>query len=451
MPLSRIRLRLTAAFAIAFLGGLVVLDLSLYGYLRHRASAQLTARLDTAAHDLALAVRREDRENGATTLATAAHDALVEWPEGSTVFLIRNADGATLATRGDTAVVAQLLTLPARTSRVTGVPGPRVARWRAFTFTDSATPTFTILAATSMAPLHEEDESLREWLLVSAPLVLLTALVAGYLLSRLALAPVQELEQGVAAIPADDLGRRLPLRVPPDELDRLASQFNALLDRVQVVQAQNRRFLETAAHQLRTPLTLVLGESQLSLDRPRTAEEHRDALRRIQLAASQMRARVGDLFLLARAHAGDRPTLVAGVELDGLALEAADLFRGRAQALGRPLELGVVEGVAVRGDPMLLREAVIELLENAGRHAEGPGPIRLEVIDSTSSAAIAVTSPGAPIDLEAADETPEGEPRGLGLALVRWIADVHGGHLSIDRIGGANRVALELPSTGPTP
>src|SRR5258706_7350043 len=120
---------------------------------------------------------------------------------------------------------------------------------------------------------------------------------------------------------------------PADELDQLATHFNALLDRLALARATNLRFLGHAAHQLRTPLTIVRGESALGLERPRVTEDYRAALRRIDLAAEQMSRPVADLFLLAEAEAGERPALTAGVELDGIAVEAVDLMRGRAAGL----------------------------------------------------------------------------------------------------------------------
>src|SRR4029077_4460471 len=126
-----------------------------------------------------------------------------------------------------------------------------------------------------------------------------------------------------------DLAGRLPIRTPPDEIDRLAGDFNALLARPAALRQQNRDFLSQVAHQLRTPLTLVRGESELGLERERDSEAYRAILTRIGKAADQMSQRVDDLFLLARAEAGDQPPLSDKVELDALALECTDLMRGR--------------------------------------------------------------------------------------------------------------------------
>ncbi|MFI5234749.1 MAG: histidine kinase dimerization/phospho-acceptor domain-containing protein [Gemmatimonadales bacterium] len=457
MALSRFRLRLTAGFAVAFLIGLVALNAGLYGYLRRQGSHRVTGRLASAGQQLTEAIRREETEPAGRPIEGAVNEALGEWPDPSVAFVVLSGDGSIIGSRGDTALLRRLPSPAAITlGRPRTVRGDREGGVRYLATRDSAGPAgppITIVTATSTAGLIEDQESLVEWMIWSAPLALLLSLIGGYLLSRLALGPVATLGRAVAAIPPDDLHRRLPVATPPDEIDQLAEQFNDLLRRLHEGQNQNRRFLETAAHQIRTPLTLVLGESELALESARAPEERLETLRRIRMAAQQMRHRVSDLFLLARAQAGERPTLTEQVELDGLVLESADLFRGRAQALGRSLELGVVEGVEVQGDAMLLREAVIELIENACRHSTGPGPVRISVTSHDDRGAIAVENPGAPLPsgltVTGSVHDVEREPRGLGLALLRWIARAHGGTLTATRDGEMNRLVLEVPLATP--
>lgn len=448
MALSRVRLRLTAGFAIAFLVGLVALNTALFAYLRRQASRRVTAHLQLSAQQLLRSIRQEQLvDPGDRDIAAATHEVLGEWPDPTVAFRVLDTAGATIGARGDSTLVA---VIPTGRIVVTGRPRTvRGALARYYALEDTASDGVTIIAATSIAGLVAENDALLTWMVLSAPLVLLLSLTGGYLLSRFALTPVGTLARAVSELPPDDLERRLPVASPPDEIDQLAAQFNDLLHRLHQVHTQNRRFLEAAAHQLRTPLTLVLGESQLALEPLRDAEERLATLRRIQLAAQQMRHRVSDLFLLARAQAGERPQLADAVDLDGLVFEGADLFRARAHALGRGLELGTMDAVEVTGDAMLLREAVMELLENACRHSAGDGPVRISVSNRGPRAIITVENPGAALPTDwgsgesAAHDGPE--PRGLGLALLRWIAGVHGGRLMAERVEDRNSVSLEIP------
>ena len=445
MALSRVRLRLTAGFAVAFLLGLAALNTAFYGFLRRQASQRLSARLTSATQQLAEAIRAEQREAPSAGIGPAVAEALSEWPDPGISVLVADDRGVLLGVRGDTAQLRFIPPAPTFTfERARNVRGRRV-RWVATR--DSLSPPLRVAAITSTEGLAAEEDTLLRWMVLSAPLVLLLSLTGGYLLSRFALRPVDTLGRAVATLPSGNLEQRLPVSAPPDEIDQLALQFNGLLARLHEMQGRNRQFLEAAAHQLRTPLTLVLGESQLALESGRNAEERLDTLRRIQLAAQQMRHRVSDLFLLARAQAGDRPPLAEKVDLDGLVFEGADLFRARAQSLGRTLELGTMDAAEVRGDEMLLREAVMELLENACRHSAGDGAVRISVITKDGRAGVAVENPGPEIPGggEADPNRTAREPRGLGLALLRWIAGVHDGALRVERRDGRNLIALELP------
>lgn len=450
MALSRVRLRLTAGFAIAFLAGLVALNTALFAYLRRQASRRISSHLELSTEQLLRSIHQEQLTDPADhDFAAAAREVLGEWPDPTVAFRVFDAHGGEIGTHGDSAL---LRVVPPAAAITLGRPRTiHDALARYFAERDPAADGVTAVAVTSIAGLKAENDALLEWMVLSAPLVLLLSLTGGYFLSRFALTPVGTLARAVSQLPPDDLERRLPVAAPPDEIDALAAQFNDLLARLHQVHSENRRFLEAAAHQIRTPLTLVLGESQLALDPARQADERLATLRRIQLAAQQMRHRVSDLFLLARAQAGERPQLAAGVDLDGLVFEGADLFRARAQALGRALELGTMDAVEVAGDAMLLREAVMELIENACRHSVGDGPVRIGVTTRDGAAVISVENPGPPLptDWEARAPGPHAgsgsEPRGLGLALLRWIAAVHGGRLAAARSGDRNTISLEIP------
>ena len=274
----------------------------------------------------------------------------------------------------------------------------------------------------------------------------LVALVGAYFLARVSLTPLRAMADRISAIAPDDLDQRLPVRKPADELDALAEQFNQLLERLKSAQAQNRQFLARAAHQLRTPLTVIRGESSLALERARTPEEYHELLKRVTLAADQMSHRVNELFLLARAEAGDKPPLTDHIELDGLVLECVDLMRGRAAVLGRRLDLGTMDHAEVVGNEPLIREAVLELLENACRHGVASQPIRIATFNGTE-ARVEVASSGAPAPGEPAVG---GDGTRMGLAIVRWIAGTHGGRLTHRYADGANVFSLELkPAKSP--
>lgn len=449
IPVSRLRLQLAAWFALVFLVGLGAVDFALFTYLRGEADRNLTRELNATADGVVRAVQRELLETP-DSLPFAAHEALNEWPDDSNGFVIFNAAGTRIATRGAgrlTRLVPPYQHLPSTIRSAWDVPLDAEGDLRLTVARSAARPAFAVVALLPTTNLREAGEGLALWLALSAPLVMLLAVAGGYVLARRALRPLRAMTEEIKAIDPRDLDRRLPVRDPPDELDSLAEQFNGLFERLAQAQAQSRRFLAQAAHQIRTPLTVIRGESGLGLDRPRSVEEHRDLLRRIALAAEQMTHRVDDLFLLAQAEAGDRPALTDQVDVDGLVLECVDLMRGRAGALGRQLELATMDPAEVRGNESLIREGVLELLENACRHGDSGTVIRVATLNGDSTARIEVSSGGplvSPASLEGHGGRAGADRIGLGLSIVRWIASVHGGELWYRHEPGVNVFALSL-------
>ncbi len=266
---SRLRLRLAGWFALAILLGLAVLDLALFTALRRVADRQLRTEVLAAARGLRLAVRREVSDREDVSLDAAATEALSEWPPGHEALIIFRPDGSMIAKRGPKAllaVVPSLDSLPPA-ERILQLPLKVEGSARMAAARDTG---FVVVAVSPTAELKSQLETLAWLLLLSVPMVLVISLPAGYFLAERALAPFQSLSAELKSIQPGSLDRRLPIAEPPDELDHLAQQVNSLLDRLAGSQRQTRKFLTQAAHQLRTPLTLIRGESDLAIDRPRS-------------------------------------------------------------------------------------------------------------------------------------------------------------------------------------
>lgn len=445
MPLSRLRLRLAAAFALAFALGVAILMIALFLILRRDADRQLTRRLQESATAVADALAREYGEAPGAGLAAAARETFRELPPSPHTFVLYDGAGIEIAAHGAPASIGAA---PAewRSGDADVIDRTEAPRSDVRLVADrspsgqSRSRSFHVLAIGTRQPTEEHVESLGWWMTASAPLVVLLSLAGGYGLARHSLRPIGTLERAVAALDPADLMGRLPVGDPPDELDRLALRFNELLGRLEQAQLRNRLFVRRAAHQLKTPLTVVLGEADLSLHRADAMTTQAQGMRRVRAAAQQMRRRVDELLLLAEAQAGEHVPLDDLVELDGLALECADLMRGRAAQMRRSLTLGEVEAVTVRGSDRLLREALVELIENACRHGSTEPDIRISVHADGTAAWIDVSSGGPPVPeaVTLADSPPEDEGMHLGLTIVRWIAAQHGGELRYEHTRGVN-------------
>lgn len=317
---------------------------------------------------------------------------------------------------------------------------------------------------------HDEQETLedaRVAMLVAIPIGLLLAALGGSLLARRSLAPMVMMRDRAAHIGATSLGERLPIATPDDEVGQLAGVINELLARLERAFQQQRQFMADASHELRTPVAVVQNEASVALSGPRrSAAEYADALGVIREAGRRLRRIVDDLFLLARADAGDVPLRPVPLYLDELVTDCVRSLRSLADARRITVRCEMPEGeVPLTGDEDLLRRLVVNLVDNAIKYSP-PGAtvtVRLERVPGGLRLLVADTGPGIPADVQpriferfvradrARGRSMESATSGagLGLAIARWIADVHGATLTLVRSDAAGSVfALTLPDAG---
>jgi len=222
-----------------------------------------------------------------------------------------------------------------------------------------------------------------------------------------------------------------------------------------------RRFMADAAHELRTPITVLRSQAEVALQRERDAEGYAAALRRVESEAERLGATVEDLLTLARADAGERPVERRRVFLDDLALDAASGARALATKRGVALEVGTFEEAVVTGDPALLRQLLMIVLDNAVKFTPGGGRVRVSAAAPSGQAEVVVEDTGVGIPAEQLphvfDRFYRGDPArargdgaegaGLGLAIARWIAEAHGARIDVtSEPGKGTRVAIRFPA-----
>jgi heavy metal sensor kinase len=296
------------------------------------------------------------------------------------------------------------------------------------------------------------------------PLLLLAAMAGGWLMARQSLHPVTAMTERAASIGAATLHERLPVKNPRDELGRLATVFNDLLARLDQAFEQQRQFMADASHELRTPVTIMGGEAELALsrgDRPPT--ELRTALTNIRHESRRLKRIVDDLFLLARGNAGEQLLAPTSLYLGDLARECVQAARSLAGTKGVDLSYDGREELPYTGDEALLRRLIMNLLDNAIKYTPAGGAVELGTGAEDGLYVIEVrdTGPGIPERARSRlfdrfyrarlDRTESDTGAGLGLAIARWIAESHGGTITLmksDDRGSTFRVALPAASTG---
>jgi len=305
-------------------------------------------------------------------------------------------------------------------------------------------------------------------LAAGVPLLLLLATSGGYLLARKSLHPVAAMTERAAQIGATTLHERLPVVNPHDELGRLAAVLNDLLARRDRAFDQQRQFMADASHELRTPIAIVSGESELALSRDdRSPAELRGALATVRGEARRMRQIVDDLFLLARANAGEPLLAPAELYLGELAGDCVQAARSLAAAKSIALSYEGSDELPLSSDEALLRRLLLNLLDNAIKYTPPGGRVTLSAEQRGDRYELRVRDDGPGIPPEAQERifdrffraarahtaaAPAGAAAagaGLGLAIARWIAEAHGGSLVLEASDSRGSTFLvTLPAAG---
>ncbi|NNF55745.1 MAG: HAMP domain-containing protein [Acidimicrobiales bacterium] len=274
---------------------------------------------------------------------------------------------------------------------------------------------------------------------------------AGWFLSGWALAPVRRITGVANGITASDLGRRIGLTGPRDELRDMGDTFDSMLDRLEMAFDDQRRFVAEASHELRNPLAVARTNLELALNGG-SEQEVRDAARIAHDATQRMSELVDQMLDEARAALPVNAT--EHLDLSDLAeIVAAD---HRAAARKRNVAIAVeTEPTPVIGDRLALRRAANNLLSNAVRLAPEGSQITLAVNRQGGKATLSVTDEGPGLSAEdrshVFDQFWQGSGQehhgvGLGLAIVRRIAERHGGGASVEAVDTGSRFTISLPS-----
>jgi len=312
-------------------------------------------------------------------------------------------------------------------------------------------------------PVLADLEAMRRfaWWLTGAGLVVLAiGLGGGWLVVGRAIRPVEAISDAARRISAGSLAERIPVKEADSELGRLAEVLNSTFARLEAAFDQQRRFTADASHELRTPIAVLLSETQLALARERTADEYRETIAACQDTAQQMRRLTESLLALSRFDAGQEVMRRESFDLADLTREGADsvlpLARGRRVRLGLALD-----PAPVIGDPDRLRQVVVNLLTNAIHYNREGGEVAVATRAANGRAHLHVADSGIGIPAEQLphvfDRFFRGDPArarargrtGLGLAICKAIVEAHHGRLEVTSEPGAGSTfEATLPAAG---
>ena len=318
----------------------------------------------------------------------------------------------------------------------------------------------------SEAAMRQELRELLLVLLLGLPLSVAAAGLGGYWLARVALAPVNRMAERARAITAERLGERLPVDNPADELGRLASVFNGTLGRLESSFEQMRRFTSDVSHELRTPLTAIRSVGEIGLREPRDEAAYREIIGSMLEDSHRLSGLVERLLALSRADTGDVKLSPEAIDLGELAENVTTHLAVLAEEKQQSLTIERVGAPGCIGDRLVLRQALINLVDNAIKYTPAGGQICVRVADASDGATLEVsdTGPGIPAERQdrifdrfyrgAHDPPGESSGSGLGLAIAKWAVEANLGTLSYEPAeggGAAFRITLLRSSTPAAP
>ena len=297
----------------------------------------------------------------------------------------------------------------------------------------------------------DASDTLARFLLIigaAYPLTLGLASLGGVFLAGRALSPVDKVTRLARHVSAEDLSQRLNLQLPDDEVGRLARTFDEMIARLDDAFRRQRDFIADASHELRTPLTIMKGQIDVSLQKEREPRDYMQVLRAVNEEVDRLIRLAGSLLTLTRADAGQIPLVLEPVSVSDVVTSALEQVRPLAGQRGIELRLLPQTDATIQADEDLLLQLLLNLLDNAIKYTPAGGQVTAGWGSNSEQVDLWVgdTGPGIPGEhlphlfdrfyrVDRARSRAEGGV-GLGLAISRWIAEAHGGSISVESAQG---------------
>ena len=444
-----IRWRLTIVFVVAMAAVLSIVGLVLYQRLERSITGQINDRLAARGAAVAALVETDALVGAAADNGLRSEDSFVR---------VVGPDGRVVASTPGVGV-------PPMPAAPSGVPryvelnvierdgDSEPARLR-IAQVDRPAGTYVVTIGESTSDRRDALRGLLTQLWILGPIALVAASLLGYLVSRAALRPVEEMRHRADQIGADAAGTRLSVPAASDEVGRLATTLNAMLDRLDAGLRRERRFVADASHELRTPLALLQTELELAQRRSRTPQELQAAIDSAKQEVDRLTRLAEDLLVLAAADEGVFPIRPTPLDADDLIQGVARRFAPRAAAAGRVVRAEASPGLVLLADRLRIEQALGNLVDNALRDGAGPVLIAAEAERDAVTLRVEDDGPGFATALlptvferfSRADGVRSNGAAGLGLSIVQAIATAHGGvAVASNRAEGGAQVVIRLP------
>ena len=303
----------------------------------------------------------------------------------------------------------------------------------------------TVQVARSEAAMRQQLRDLLLILMLGLPVAVGIAGLGGYVLARRALAPIEAMTNRAMTITAERLGDRLPVANPENEMGRLATVFNETLGRLEASFDQMRRFTTDVSHELRTPLTAIRSVGEVGLrGGHRDESTYRSIIGSMLEEVDRLASLVDRLLTLSRAETGQGKLSRDTVDLSALADDVVSHLAVLAEEKRQTLSIDRQASPVVSADRLVLRQALINLVDNAIKFTPTAGRVRIRITETPRDAVVEVIDSGPGISHEARERIfdrfyrasdANGSGSGLGLSLARGAVEALGGHLTLTETG----------------
>jgi len=414
MTLGRLRVRLTLWYAATFAVILLLLGAGLFVAI----GTQVSRRIDVSLTAATAAIERATHDLEAERAAGGAADAVEELHIPDRDLYLFDANGRPITPQAADAWI----TAAARAATAKGsndaqlmMANGQQSRLHAERFTGRSGTTYVAVAVGQRPNIREQYAGLIGIFGAAALAALVMVTLGGFLLARQSTVPVERSME------------------------------------------QMRRFMADAAHELRTPVTILRTRTEVALSQPRDATGDTAAFQAIERETERLGGIVGDLLTLARADSGERQVVHGPLYLDDVVSQAVGSARTLAERKGVALAVGSFEEAQIVGDARLVERLVLIVLDNAIKYTPEGGRVRLDVIARDAKRSVIVTDTGIGIP---SDQLPriferfyrgdrarsQAEGAGLGLPIARWIAALHGARISVASEPTGTRVEIDFPA-----
>ena len=414
MTLSSLRVRLTLWYAATFAVILLLLGAGLFVAI----GTQVSRRIDVSLAAATAAIERATHDLETERAAGVAADAVEELHIPDRDLYLFDANGHLITPQEADAWISDAARAAAATGSDDGqlmMANGQQSRLHAERFTGRSGTLYVAVAVGQRPNIREQYAGLIGIFGAAALAALIMVALGGFLLARQSTIPVEHSME------------------------------------------QMRRFMADAAHELRTPVTILRTRTEVALSQPRDATGDTAAFQAIEREAERLGGIVGDLLTLARADAGERQVVHGSLYLDDVASQAVGAARTLAERKGVALVVGSFEEAQIVGDAGLVERLVLIVLDNAIKYTPEGGRVRLDVTARDGNRSVIVTDSGIGIP---ADQLPriferfyrgdrarsQAEGAGLGLPIARWIADLHGARISVASEPTGTRVEIDFPA-----